>query len=111
MGLKYDKKNRKCYKQSFTHRSKCLLHMYLAYLKYGFGRATTDTSISIRENKISRSTALSIVKKYDNIFPKKFIKDFCEYFDMNIERFNKTVNKFINKKIFFIQKNQIILRD
>ena len=74
--------------------------MYLAYLKFGFGRATTDTSIAIRENKLKRTKALEIVKKYDQIFPTKFIKDYCNYFQMNKLQFIKTTNSFANNFLF-----------
>ena len=74
--------------------------MYLAYLKYGFSRATSDASIEIRHNRISREEGLKLVKKYDHVFPKEYIKDYCKYFNMNKTNFLKTVNKFKNKSIF-----------
>ncbi len=113
MGLKYDKKKQEnaINKHSHTDQKMFALHMYLAYLKFGFGRATSDTSINIREGKISRSKAISIVKKYDKIFPHSFTKEYCSYFNMNSKDFKKTVNKFVNKKIFYIKNNQPILRE
>ena len=87
------------------------LHTYMMYLKFGFGRATTDTSIDIRHKKLSRLKAIKIVKKYDSIFPETFTKDYCNYFNMTKKRFFKILYKFINKDIFQIKNKKIILLD
>jgi N-acetyl sugar amidotransferase len=103
MGLKYDKKKQEnaINNHSHTDQKMFALHMYLAYLKFGFGRATTDTSIAIRENKLQRKKALEIVKKYDHIFPAKFLKEYCNYFEMSKSIFFKTIYNFVNKQIFY----------
>ena len=87
-------------KHSHTDQKMFSLHMYLAYLKYGFSRATSDASIEIRHKRISREKGLKMVKKYDHVFPKEYINDYCKYFKMNKIDFIKTVNKFKNKAIF-----------
>ena len=71
------------------------IHAYMMYLKFGFGRATADTSIAIRHKKMSRKKAIKIVKKYDHIFPKSFMSDYCEYFQMSKNQFLNTLFKFL----------------
>ena len=87
-------------KHSHTDQKMFSLHMYLAYLKYGFSRATSDTSIEIRHKRMSRKQGLKIVKKYDHIFPSKYTNDYCNYFKMSKRVFFENVDKFKNKSIF-----------
>ena len=51
-----------------------LLHMYLAYLKFGFGRATTDASIDIRAGKLTRNKGLKLVKEAGSFISYKFFR-------------------------------------
>ena len=74
--------------------------MYLAYLKFGFSRASTDTSIDIRHRKISRREAVKIVKNKDFIFPNEFLKKYLNYFDLTKKEFFNILSKQINKDIF-----------
>ena len=83
--------------------------MYLAYLKYGFSRATSDTSIEIRHKRISRTKALNIVKKYDGIFSSNYLPDYCKYFKMTKKEILKTLEKFRNKSIFNLKTKKLII--
>jgi len=76
------------------------LHMYLAYLKFGFSRTTTDASIDIRYNKISRDEAIKLIQKLDHVFPEESLPEFLEYFEMDEEEFWETTEKFRNKDIW-----------
>ena len=62
--------------------------MYLAYLKFGFGRATTDVSIGIRQ-KYSKKQGIKLIKKNDSLFPEEFLNDYLNYFKMNKSQFFK----------------------
>ena len=55
-GLKYANRgdSNAINKHSHTDQRLYALHMFLAYLKFGFSRATTDASIAIRLGYISR---------------------------------------------------------
>lgn len=85
---------------SHTDQKLYALHMFLAYLKFGFGRATTDASIAIRLGYMSRKKGLNLVKKYDHIFPQEHLKDYLKYFNLTKVDFFKILKSFINKKIF-----------
>ena len=96
---------------SHIDQSMFSLHMHIAYLKFGFGRATSDISIAIRHKKMSREKGFKIVKKTDHIFPSKLTDDYCNYFRMSRKKFFESLNKFINKQIFIRKNNKLILKD
>lgn len=54
-------------------------HYYLAYIKFGIGRATSDSAHEIRDGKITREEGIALVKRYDNEFPQKYYKEFLEF--------------------------------
>ncbi len=76
------------------------LHMYLMYLKFGFGRATQDAGIEIRRGAMNRDQAINLAKLYDNNFPENFIKLYLDYYKMDISEFNAVIDKFANKQLF-----------
>jgi N-acetyl sugar amidotransferase len=54
-------------------------HYYLSYIKFGIGRATSDTAHEIRDGKIDRDEGIALVRRYDHEFPKKHYSEFLEY--------------------------------
>ena len=76
------------------------LHMYLMYLKFGFGRATQDSGIEIRRGAMTRDQAINLVKLYDNNYPDNFKDLYLEYYKMTSEEFDNIIDKFANKEIF-----------
>jgi len=55
------------------------LHYYLAYLKFGIGRATSDSAHEIRDGKITREEGLALVARFDGEFPRKYWDECLEY--------------------------------
>src|SRR3990167_4645533 len=55
------------------------LHYYLAYVKFGIGRATSDSAHEIRDGHITREEAVSLVHKFDGEFPTRHWQEACEY--------------------------------
>ena len=85
--------------------------MYIAYLKFGFSRATNDTGIEIRHKRMSRKQAVKIVKNKDYIFPKEFLKEYLNYFKINKKNFFNVLSKHLNKEIFLNRDfNKLILK-
>lgn len=74
----------------------------IKYLKYGYGRATDQLNIEIRDKLISRKEALKIVKKIDGKVSKKNIKKFCEYLNISFTEYNNIINNFVNKELFYL---------
>ena len=93
-------------KHSHTDQRLYALHMFLAYLKFGFSRATTDASIAVRLGYMDRAIGLKIIEKYDHIFPIEYLNDYLKYFKMSKKEFFKILQSFVNMKIF---KNKDVL--
>lgn len=69
-------------------------HYYLAYIKFGLGRATSDAAHEVRDGHITRDEAVALVRKFDGEFPRKYFKDFLEYTDLSEEKFHAIIDSF-----------------
>ena len=67
---------------------------YMMYIKFGFGRTTSDAAHEIRDGHIQRDEAIALVKRYDGEFPQNEFKIFLEYIDFTEEEFWKVVDSF-----------------
>lgn len=59
------------------------LHYYLAYLKFGLGRCSSDAAHEIRDGKITREEAVALVRKFDGEFPRKYWQDSLDYMQLS----------------------------
>lgn len=86
----------------------CLMpiHHWLKWYKFGFTRKFDNLSMEIRNNRITRTKALSILKKENYKPPMEAINKFCDYYGLTTKEFFKTCEKFRNKKIW-IKKNKV----
>ena len=83
-----------------TDQKLYFLHVYLMYLKFGFGRATMDAGIDVRRGAMTREQAVQLVKMYDNHPPEEYYDEYCEYYKMKKNDFNETIDKWANKNLF-----------
>lgn len=67
-------------------------HFYLAYIKFGIARATSDASHEVRDGHLTREDAIALVKRYDGEFPKKYFKEFIEYLGITEKEFWEVIN-------------------
>jgi len=67
-------------------------HYYLAYIKFGIGRTTSDTAHEIRDGKINREEGIALVRRYDGEFPRKYFKEFLEYCDVTEEEVHEVID-------------------
>lgn len=81
------------------------IHHFLKIYKFGFSRVQDNLSLEIRNKRISRDKALSIVKKRAFKAPDGDIKKFCKFIKISKKEFFKVCEKFRNKKIWF-KKNK-----
>ena len=88
---------------NFAQNDTCLydLHTYLMYLKFGFGRATQDAGIDIRRGAMSRDQGVMLAQMYDNCYPEPFIEKYLDYYKISRELFDKTIDNFANKDLFY----------
>ncbi len=69
-------------------------HYYMAYIKFGLGRATSDAAHEIRDGHITREEAVALVKRFDGEFPNKYFQDFLTYTELTESRFWEIVETF-----------------
>lgn len=67
-------------------------HYYLAFIKFGLGRCTSDTAHEIRDGHLTREEGVALVNKFDGEFPKKYFETFLEYCDISEEYFWETID-------------------
>jgi len=60
------------------------LHYYLAYIKFGIGRTTSDAAHEIRDGHITREEGVQLVKKFDHEIPSNSMDITLDY--LNITR-------------------------
>jgi N-acetyl sugar amidotransferase len=75
------------------------LHAYMMFIKFGFGRTTSDAGIDIRAGRLTREEGVELVKKYDGRFPEQYLPVFLEYFEMTKEEFWTVVDSFANTEV------------
>lgn len=83
----------------------------IKYLKFGYGRATDQINIELKNGRISREEGLSIVKELDGLVSRENEDDFCEYLQISRDEYLEIINGFVNKNIFNSKGNgQYILK-
>jgi N-acetyl sugar amidotransferase len=69
-------------------------HFYLAFIKFGIGRATSDAAHEVRDGHITREEAAVLVRRYDGEFPKRWYEAFKQYLNINDSQFWEVIDKF-----------------
>ena len=72
----------------------------IKYLKFGYGRATDQLNIELRNGRISRADALAIAMTLDGNVSRENEDEFCEYLEIGREAYLEIINSFVNKNIF-----------
>jgi len=67
-------------------------HFYLGFIKFGIGRTTSDAAHEIRDGKITREEGVSLIRRYDGEFPKKYFKEFLEYTGITETQFHEVID-------------------
>jgi N-acetyl sugar amidotransferase len=67
-------------------------HFYMAFIKFGIGRATSDAAHEIRDRHITREEGVSLVQRYDGEFPRKYFREFLRYLEISESHFWKVVD-------------------
>jgi len=67
-------------------------HYYLAYIKFGLGRTTSDTAHEIRDGHITREEGIRLVKRFDGEFPGLHFKTFLKYCDISEKRYYEIID-------------------
>lgn len=86
-------------------------HYYLAYLKFGLGRATSDSAHEIRDGIISRDEGVALVKKYDAEFPNRFKQECLDYWGASEQELHKWLKFWTNDNLFEVGSERAELRN
>ena len=65
--------------------------MFMAFVKFGFGRATADVNLAIRNGRMTREQGTRIVLLNDGAFPTEYTHEYQQYFDMTGKEFYKKI--------------------
>lgn len=88
------------------------LHDYMKFLKFGYGRATDQICIEIRNGRISRSEGVEALgKTSEGKIPWRYIPDFLLYTGYTEEEFFSTLDRFTNKSLFQRDGEGNLLKD
>ena len=77
----------------------------MMFIKYGFGRATSDAAHEIRDGHLTREEGLSLIKQYDGEFPSKTYNLFKNYLGISDEEFNLFVDKYRSPNLWGKDEN------
>lgn len=75
-------------------------HYYLAYIKFGIGRTTSDAAHEIRDGKITREEGIALIKRYDHEFPRKYYKEFLEFCSITDEQVHEVIDSWRSDHIW-----------
>ena len=67
-------------------------HYYLRYIKFGLGRCLEEAAHEVRDGHITREEGVTLMRRYEGEFPKKYFKDFLEYLGITEEHFWEVVD-------------------
>jgi hypothetical protein len=67
-------------------------HYYLSYIKFGLGRATSDSAHEIRDGHLTREEGVQLVRKFDGEFPTKYLDLFLEYCDISLDELHAVID-------------------
>ena len=78
-------------------------HFYLAFIKFGIARCTSDSAHEVRDGHLTREEAAALVKRFDGEFPRRWFKEFLEYLDITEEQFWEITDRFRQPHIWKIE--------
>ena len=84
---------------------------YTAYIKFGYGRAMSDSTMEVRNGHITKEEGLGLIKQFDGEFPKKYEKEILEYISMTREEFDELCDKFRPDHIWEKKSNRWELKN
>jgi N-acetyl sugar amidotransferase len=85
-------------------------HYYLAYIKFGIGRTTSDAAHEIRDGKITREEGAALVKRYDHEFPRKYYKEFLEFCSITDKEVHAVVDSWRSDHLWYQENGEWKLR-
>ena len=85
-------------------------HYYLAYIKFGIGRATQDAAHEIRDGKITRDEGVALVQRFDHEFPRKYNQEFLDFCSITDEEVQEVIDSWRSDHIWHKENGEWKLR-
>jgi len=85
-------------------------HYYLALIKFGLGRTTSDTAHEIRDGKITRDEGIALIRKYDSESPNRYLQTFLDYCDISEDDYWQVIDSWRADHIWVKQGDQWKIR-
>tara|TARA_Y100000816_G_C26108426_1_gene590201 strand:- start:12639 stop:13895 length:1257 start_codon:yes stop_codon:yes gene_type:complete len=79
---------------------------YTSYIKFGYGRAMSDSTMEVRNGHITKEEGLGLIRQFDGEFPKTYEKEFLEYCSISREEFDELCDKFRPKHLWQKKSNR-----
>ena len=76
------------------------LYYYMQFIKFGFGRSLRDASRLIQLGHLKKEKAKEFISKYDSEFPKTYINDVLDFFEINLQELQDIIDKHRNNEIW-----------
>ena len=76
------------------------IHDYMKWVKFGYGRCSDHASKDIRTGYISREDGIELVKKYDNVKPRRDLDRWLKYVGMTEDEFDRVADSFRDPRVW-----------
>jgi N-acetyl sugar amidotransferase len=91
------------------------IHDYFKFLKFGFGRATDLACMHVRRDRLTRSDAITLVRRHDGRFPWRYLgvelEEILEPLELGVADFERICDRFTNRKLFRRDADGQLVRD
>ncbi len=76
------------------------IHHWMKWYKFGFNRLFDNLSLEIRNGRMTRDTAIEIIRATGDQTPKGDIASFCDFAGITLERFYAIAETFRNHQVW-----------
>ena len=77
------------------------VNQMIKFIKFGFGKATQEVGVAVRDNVMTREEGMELVKKYDGKCSDIYIQKLTKYLNISTEEFWEIIETYRNKDIFY----------
>ena len=83
---------------------------FTRWIKFGVGRAMSDSAQEIRNHHITREEGIALMKRYEGEYPARFEKEFLSYIGMTREEFLTICDRFRSPHLWKVEGGEWKLR-
>ena len=87
------------------------IHHYLKWYKFGFTRLFDNLSLEIRNGRMSREKAISLIREFGPQTPREDIDKLCEFLHITVSHFYEIAETIRNPEVWTRRGNQWVIKD